>query len=388
MNKPVNNIFDTSPCLSHAELSNYHLGKLSNKATHRVEEHLVDCDLCSQALAGIALVPVSEADMNDLHRQIDLRVQKGGGGMWSTKVIVASITAIAAVGTILFYSNVFTDPQTPAVPEKLLAENEVGVKEDVKMPVVAEVPVTPVPEDITDKGVVTKKAKVIFPKENFTENKAAVPEVKKADEPAINSTEKNPLNAPHINSADIKPIPEPEEPVVNQEYNAPVRYIYDMKVTDYERFYFKEITEFSKPGTNVAPQFESRLNKNMEGDNLERTIKSTDILNKGLMYFKDENFRRANEQFALLIDLNKNDVNALFYSAIAHYRLDKNDRCIEYLDRVLLSPNNVFHPESQWYKALALLKKKENEKAREVLNEIVKSKGFYAKQAKEKLKTI
>ncbi len=382
MNKPLH-IFNESRCLSQKELSAYHLDKLDRQSTHRVEEHLVDCELCSNALAGLALVPFSDADVQELHAKIDARTGKGGSGSgFSPKLIVASITALAAVGTVFFYGEVFNEPvQQPTNP---IAENHAPALEEKTSPALDEKTVAvEIPADIRDKEVVTKKASTIFPKENFTEKKVAVVEEKKNDVIA-GAEEKNPLNAQPMNPADKKEIPQQEEPVVEPEYNAKVDYMHDLKVTDLKRFYYKDPADLSRPTGNVPSPFESK--NNMDTKELVRTQDATDILKKGLLYFKDQNFRRANEQFAMLIELNKNDVNALFYSGLSYYNSEKPELAIKHLDRVLLSTNNVFHMEAQWYKALALLKKKDNEKAKEVLNEIVKGKGFYAKQAKEKLK--
>jgi len=371
-------IFNKSSCLSQRTLSDYHLGKLDRKATHSAEAHLVDCELCSMALAGFALVPVSDTDMQDLHRRIDASTSKGPG-LFSSKIIMTGIAAMAITGSFLFYNIVFKE--TTVVEPVMLArkseENAASQPAIVSLPEV--IAVTAVPEDIKDKTVATKKAKTIFPKENFTGTVEGTVEKVKTDpvvDPVV--TDKKVVEKPAVK--------EPEEKIVEPEYNAPVTYVCDLKITDYQRFYFKDISQAQVRTNNVPAPFENKLSKSMDGEELVRTQLTTDILNKGLMYFKDKNFKRANEQFAVLIEQNKNDVNALFYGGLSFYSVDKNDMAVKYFDRVLLSPNNVFHPEAQWYKALALLKKGDKENARQAFELIVSEKGFYAKQAREKLK--
>ena len=47
------NIFVPSGCISVEQLFNYQNKKLSKKEMHEVEKHLLDCQLCSDALEGL-----------------------------------------------------------------------------------------------------------------------------------------------------------------------------------------------------------------------------------------------------------------------------------------------------------------------------------------------
>ena len=58
------NIFQSSTCLTQDELVRYHSTKMSESEKHVVEKHLTDCELCTEALEGIALLP----DMNAINK--------------------------------------------------------------------------------------------------------------------------------------------------------------------------------------------------------------------------------------------------------------------------------------------------------------------------------
>ena len=58
------NIFQSSTCLTQDELVRYHSTKMSESEKHVVEKHLTDCELCTEALEGIAFLP----DMNSLNK--------------------------------------------------------------------------------------------------------------------------------------------------------------------------------------------------------------------------------------------------------------------------------------------------------------------------------
>ena len=81
-------------------------------------------------------------------------------------------------------------------------------------------------------------------------------------------------------------------------------------------------------------------------------------------------------------------MNALFYGGVCCVNLGQADKAIEYLDQVLQNENSSFSEEAKWYKALAYAKKKDFVTAKKLLNEIISENGFYAQQAKEKLKEI
>jgi hypothetical protein len=50
----INNIFKASACLTEAELKAYISQKLEGEELHRVECHLLDCELCSDAVEGLS----------------------------------------------------------------------------------------------------------------------------------------------------------------------------------------------------------------------------------------------------------------------------------------------------------------------------------------------
>jgi len=66
------------PHLSVDKLYQYLDGKLPADASHQVEQHLLDCDLCADALEGLSLVPQSEAELAlfDINRFVKKRSQR------------------------------------------------------------------------------------------------------------------------------------------------------------------------------------------------------------------------------------------------------------------------------------------------------------------------
>ena len=61
MKEDLNDIFVvTGQCPAQQQLLNYVQGKLSAAEQHEVEKHVADCELCSDALEGLAAIPQKE----------------------------------------------------------------------------------------------------------------------------------------------------------------------------------------------------------------------------------------------------------------------------------------------------------------------------------------
>lgn len=70
-NKLLNNLLDAKSCLREAELEGYVKGELSGEERFRVENHLLDCPLCSDAVEGyqLAQTKVSLPELSELQKK-------------------------------------------------------------------------------------------------------------------------------------------------------------------------------------------------------------------------------------------------------------------------------------------------------------------------------
>lgn len=375
---PYNHIFNDTKCLSFDEITAYNSGNVSGIDQHRVEEHLLGCELCSAALTGFAAVPVASRDITDLHKKIDAIVKRKP--WYSNSYFIAGLAVILFSVTFLLVSNPFKKKQDKPAPviHHLLPSNDVEQFE------------VPPPPSID--GPTLKKVESIrvSSKENFVK-----PEITKGPQPPAAPGKNAALNdpAPKVNKVETKPAPakeiEKEEDPVEIEYNAPVRYIEDLKVTDFEKLYTKPIDP--RHTHSSVPAWLENENKKNDPDpfaETERSIPADEVLEKGLRSFKRGKWSDAMMQFNLLLSNNNKDVNALFYKGICAWNLNRSLIAQNCLMQVLASENNVFHQEARWYLALTYIKAGETDTARELLNMIISEKGFYREQAKKALKEL
>ena len=156
--------FNKDQHLSYEELLAYQQAKLSNREMHRLELHLVDCELCNDALDGIGQIQESV-----LEKHISsLKVKTGvhNVGRITTKQwlgAAASLSIIAIIGIIYF-----------SRPEKneMLAEKMIDVEEKEKPMLKSAAPVELKNDSITDSLRVDRRllatADSIIPREEQT----------------------------------------------------------------------------------------------------------------------------------------------------------------------------------------------------------------------------
>jgi tetratricopeptide (TPR) repeat protein len=155
-------------------------------------------------------------------------------------------------------------------------------------------------------------------------------------------------------------------------------------------YYFKNNQPFELVNGGLGAEFEeASIFKSLKAENKAENKLTADILlREAVESFSNQNYAACVADFEILLKINKADVNALFYSGMSFYFLNKKEKAIEFFNDVLENKNNIFHQEAEFYKALALVEVDNNLEAAQLLKKIVEAKGFYAQRAKELLKTL
>lgn len=142
--------------------------------------------------------------------------------------------------------------------------------------------------------------------------------------------------------------------------NAPVIYIFDLKVTDYKNLYFTDNGPLTLYGKGPA---------------------AGQVLHDGLKAFSEKKFTACVLKMRELLMANPGDVNALFYDGMAAYYAKEYEVAIERFEKVEAAQNNCFKQEATWFKAMALFTTGKREEAEKLLQEIADTKGFYSRRA-------
>ena len=148
--------------------------------------------------------------------------------------------------------------------------------------------------------------------------------------------------------------------------NAPVIYLYDLKITDYQKLYYQPNGDVVLIGDTSAPA----------------------IINQAMKNFIVSNFDVAVVKLKSLLRLNLEDPNALFYLGASYFYQKNYVQALIMLNRIGNLSNNVFKQEAYWYKALCFIDLQKKDEAKTLLSHIIDTQGFYAEQAKQKLSSL
>ena len=95
-----NHIFSATTCISKETMMKYIKHQLSKKELHEVEKHMLDCDLCSDAMAGMKYA-TNSATILAIDNKIDNRIATGesnpffrGGWLMAAASLVAIIWSL------------------------------------------------------------------------------------------------------------------------------------------------------------------------------------------------------------------------------------------------------------------------------------------------------
>jgi tetratricopeptide (TPR) repeat protein len=143
--------------------------------------------------------------------------------------------------------------------------------------------------------------------------------------------------------------------------NSPVIYLYDLKVTDYQKLYYNPDGTVLTIHDTAAPNLISLALKNFSAQKFDAAIAKLKPL------------------------LNRDDPNAFFYTGAAYYYQKNYPQALLMLNRIGNLTNNVFKQEAYWYKALCFIDLQKTDEAKTLLQHIADAQGFYAAQAKKQL---
>lgn len=359
----------TSPnnrnCLSLHDMEKYVKGGLDAKSLRSVELHLLECELCSEAVEGYREIPFTQSDLPPVPKAV-VRIP-----LWKTMSIAASIFICAGIAYLTYHS--LREQGTP------LAEN---LREERRNDTLSLL--TTPPQDMQDKDQLLNELISKDKEVNALMNEPVKPGMSSADP---NNEDASLWIMPQRKMDAVAGL-ENHEPGLIVKVTYRDTFIHELKVTDYSAYYALEENEADK-NRSIEARFENKdqEKKKDKTPDLE-WVTTGDVLRKGLENFSKGNFTDAVKLFNVLISYEPQDVNALFYGAVCYKNLSRATDAISYLERVLANPNSSFYEEAEWELAQAYVQTKDFQKAEVLLEKILKANGFYAERSRDLLKRV
>jgi tetratricopeptide (TPR) repeat protein len=388
-------LFNETGCISSEVLLQYRDNTLTADEKHAVEEHLVDCPLCSDALEGLEGVDTVELrEVEEEVRRIPDRHTKPGTGYWRAAAVMAGLSLITYIAFLQF-GNIgeermaLNEPETPSAE----LESPLGNLKDGK-------------DTVQQFKSASKEGQAVAEEKTFNEQE---PEPHTGDYGLQDDIQYSRERA-NDNAGQSKAVPEESAPASTafsgihavEQAAAPVderndvteqtavTYIDNRKVIDYSLDEPTQALEADKPRTavkqpnrkQVAPVAAEPETKKypVESHSYRREIADAMALfNKG-------RYESAIREFGHLLEKNPADQNALYYIALSHYHLKAYSKAVAGLSGYANNRQSPFYEEGRYYYAMALVQTAEIEKGRKLLSEIAGESGPFSEKAREALK--
>lgn len=209
-----NHIFSNTTCVSKELMIKYINKQLTKSELHEVETHMLDCDLCTDAMAGMKYAKNS-AVLFAIDQKINQKIEsKKSNSFYKSGWLMAAASLIAVIFGAYFLMNLFDETKLNK-NEMAIHENKDNTPFATKNTIEEEV----VEEDVAEKNVIkntaildekivsqpstTRAIEVKEDKETALENS-----LKKSQEQEDNSTESNYFSNSATNEAVLKEEPE------------------------------------------------------------------------------------------------------------------------------------------------------------------------------------
>lgn len=340
---------------------------MKNSTQHKNPEDYFDY------LAEMGSSSINADDIKDLNERIDKRVQSGKGSAKSNVFTTVLITVFTMVLLFVLFNKTAVLQIGVSEEPKEIKKGDI-LSQAIDTDTLAKLETIAVTEP--EIAVKTEK-KEHFVIENRDDHFAEDVSIDMLPSRSIdlNETMENKKITPEI----VELLP-----------NASVLYIYDLKVTEFQKLYFRKMKPFTIEENGLSAAFEnSEAYLSHKNDNKILNPYTLDmILKDALRSFSKSKYKQSFVLFEELLNYNSNDVNALFYSGLCQFYSGQNSDAISRFNKVVQSDNNVFNQEAEWYKALAYQKQGDKKEAIDLLLKINKQKGFYADKAAQKLEEI
>ncbi|HRV53164.1 MAG TPA: hypothetical protein P5162_08765 [Bacteroidia bacterium] len=352
-------IFQTSQCLSKEKLIAYSKGTLTAAEEHEVEKHLTDCELCSDALEGLAMPDTSHA-LDETIQTVAAKYSTGHGHAPAASrwwYAAASVVLLLAAGWVI---SVYNHTGEEKIAAKLTpAEHPVTPPP----PPPAEIKATPI-EPNSDRSVAESQHQI------SEEHAAAIPNKKSEKASGITAQPMQSPPADTISSgvglndayAVAATVAEPE-PVQDHSYreksvmaagapvaenNSRLKKIQGFKTYNYANEYTYRA---DVPAMSNEESVDSDIHKNKDKSRALNTmqvknVSYDELLESALSELNRKKYEIALQKFQLILSEHADDVNALYYGAWCCNEMKQYSNALVYLNKLDASSNKTFQQES------------------------------------------
>jgi len=381
------NIFDHRKCLSREELISYANGSLTEREKHFVEKHLLDCELCTEALEGVLLLD-NPSKLTNISSELvrRLSVQNPVSKKNKTRPVYLAAAAIICLFIISGIYFAFIRNTQDLKPEMAIAP----VKNE-PLPPPASV------SAVTGNAPDTLPETISF-RDNFQRKKdtksVSKPELQKlSSQTIITSSEtgtfqkSNDLSviqppAEYNGTPGVAEMTAEEPPVMDDKKTAPA--------PEQSKVNMDEAVSTGKKESEGYENSPSAKNKNAVSMSERSAKKDITVLTKVNATadlrnvnrnMEVENFKDALDELKHLAKDYPGDMNVKYNTGLVYYNTNETGKALRCFDEVINSGDKKLFEDARLHKALTYVKTNDKQNARKILSHIIAEKGIYKERA-------
>jgi TolA-binding protein len=370
-------------CIAEETLLRYSKNMLSLEELRSVEEHLTECELCSDALDGL-MTGVNEKQFRSrvtsirqtLRRKLQLNEKRETFPFTRALAIAATVLLLVVSAWFVQYlinnetekifsdqfkpypvpkaDSLFTRPITPAITDANLAGEE--------------------PE-----RQVSSPESLLNTEENPAGKLKTSAEAKKEISAPDSIHREEPVFLtdvpPRIIESDNSSAARGEETVIQPAADESEDLVRDgMKITQ---------KSASAPASADATK---RASGKEEESMLEQQV-VVSLVNLAMKYYGDQKYADAIARFEEVIDVEPGNSQANFYAGVSSLALNDPDRALKFFSKTD-DEKDPFYEATLWYQSLAYIKKDDKKAARKLLEKVISLGGENQRKAEETLRDL
>ncbi len=433
MNNRLNNIFSETDCLSSEILIAYAEGRLEADEKYLVEKHLLDCQLCADALEGISSLK-DKSKLKPALAEISKKIDDYNKGR-KTRVIhfdfrmrmAAAAVLLVFVGVTFLFRYYLVKQDREMVAQRTVKESKLEQKEIDKIANNQnEQPNTSLQPGLKDEKDAEKFKTANDFKDGQDELSGAKENIAFLPKGTIISGEgtgeaQQTVGGYYRSSFDgtFAWSDSEKDTLSDISKDEDITLAFDKSENRLEETDQKnEVTVVSETKATTITTSNANTN-NTTGSNNNKTnapeksnkkdvykeknyetpvvagnsgVVADELMDQryanGLQLYQGADYSGCLNQMQSYIIDTPDDLSAYYYCGVSQYFLAQYDSAITSLSKVLKDKKNSFYETAQWYLSLSYIGKNDTSEAEKTLKDIVKAKGSFKTQAEEKLLEI
>jgi len=310
MNNNLHTVFSGSDCPTHDQLLGYVDNRLPEKEKHLIEMHLVDCEMCSDEVEGLAAMRDPE-QLPVIVEELEQRVaasQSRRFRMNTRAILAAAAIIVLLVGAVFIFRYVVWQNQEPLISEQATAP-PTEQEDDLQQKAADEAPPPPTETSKHKQQEVRSRSDVI---PETTPKKAETPI--RVDESVIEDE----------TDAEIM-----EEPAVEEK----LAFVADTQV----------ISGMGGVVDGVSPKTQAGFRKSVKA----KQAPSLSTMKLAKVYLEAEDYKSASKMFRDIIAGDSLNYDAIYHLAYCYHNLNRDKKALKALRKILTDPANDFYQQAQ-----------------------------------------